>query len=41
MVAKEKIAEEMREEYENEKLEQQEKYDDVKQKLEAKEDELN
>ena len=41
MSAKEKMTNEMKEEYENEKVEQQEKFDDVKHKLEAKEDELN
>ena len=41
MSAKEKMTNEMKEEYENEKLEQQEKFDDVKHKLETKEDELN
>lgn len=41
MAAKEKMANEMREEYEQEKIEHNEKHEDVKKRLEEKEDELN
>ena len=41
MAAKEKMANEQREESEAELKEHQEKFDDIKKKLEQKEDELN
>jgi len=41
MASKEKFANETKEEYEHEKADMQAKFDELKQKFEAKEDELN